>query len=144
PAAKERRDRKRLYAALATFPDQQIVGEALALFLTPGADAREADSMFAAAIPEEAGSVAGWKFLQANYDAVIAKLPRESIGAVPYFGVGFCDAGRRKEVEEFFRTRVEKLPGGPRVLAQVLEGIDLCIAARAAQEPSVRAFLKKY
>ena len=44
----------------------------------------------------------------------------------------------------FFQGRIEKLPGGPRNLAQTLETIDLCIASRTVQEPSVREFLSKY
>jgi len=37
-----------------------------------------------------------------------------------------------------------KFTGGPRILAQVLEGIDLCIAYKNAQEASVTEFLKSY
>ena len=37
-----------------------------------------------------------------------------------------------------------RYPGAPRDYAQVLEGIDLCIAQKTVQEPSVRAFLEKY
>ena len=143
-SAKERRDRKRLYAALATFPDPQLAAEGFALSLAPGTDSREADTMFLAALDEDTGSLAAWKFMTENYDAIISKMPRESTGFTPYFGSGFCDAGRRREVDDFFKNRVEKLPGGPRNLAHVLETIDLCIAARAAQEASVREFLAKY
>ncbi len=143
-AAKERRDRRRLYAALATFPDERLVGEAFALYLAPGTDEREASAMFAAATHDEAGRSAGWKFLQANYDAIIARVPREALGWTPYVAAGFCDAERRRETEEFFRGRVEKLPGGPRNLAKVLESMDVCIALRQVQEPSVREFLAKY
>jgi aminopeptidase N len=142
--AKERRDRKRLYAALATFPDPQLLGEAFALRLSPQTDPREADAMFFAALDDDVGGPAGWKFLTENYDAVIASSPREATGFAPYAGIGFCDAGRRREVEEFFKTRIDKLPGGPRNLAHVLETIDLCVAARAAQEASVREFLRAW
>jgi hypothetical protein len=39
---------------------------------------------------------------------------------------------------------VDKYQGAPRNLAQVLEGIDLCVARKAAQAPSVASFLEKY
>jgi hypothetical protein len=39
---------------------------------------------------------------------------------------------------------VDKYSGAPRNFAQALEGIDLCIAQKTAQEASVRAFLEKY
>ena len=34
--------------------------------------------------------------------------------------------------------------GGPRALAQTLEGIDLCISARKTLAPELTAFLNKY
>jgi alanyl aminopeptidase len=100
--------------------------------------------MFLAALDDGESSLAGWTFLKANYDALMASSPRESTGYAPYAGIGFCDAAGRREVEEFFKGRIDKLPGGPRNLSHVLESIDLCVAARAAQESSVREFLAKY
>jgi hypothetical protein len=41
-----------------------------------------------------------------------------------------------------FQPRVSKFPGAQHTLDQVLEGIDLCIAQTAAQQPQVIAFLK--
>lgn len=63
---------------------------------------------------------------------------------LPYSGGSFCDAASRREVQEFFESRVEPFNGAPRNLAQTLENIDLCIAQKAAQQDSVRAFLEKY
>jgi alanyl aminopeptidase len=71
-------------------------------------------------------------------------MPREISGFLPLIGGEFCDPAHRREVAEFFQERASKLPGGPRNLAQALEGIDLCVASRAAQEPGVREFLKGY
>jgi hypothetical protein len=39
---------------------------------------------------------------------------------------------------------VDKYAGAPRNLAQVLEGINLCVARKAAQGPAVASFLEKY
>jgi alanyl aminopeptidase len=143
-AAKEQRDRRRLYAALVTFPDPQLVAEAYALYLAPASEAREANTMFFAGFGEDASGPVAWRFLTEHYDAILAKMPEFSTGYLPYAGESFCDADRRRELDEFFRTRVEKLPGGKRNLAQVLERIDLCIAARSAQEASIREFLKAW
>jgi alanyl aminopeptidase len=48
------------------------------------------------------------------------------------------------EVEEFFKARAPTWLSGPRALAETLEGIDLCIAAKAAHGPGVAEFLKRY
>ncbi len=43
-----------------------------------------------------------------------------------------------------FADRVKDYNGGPRTLAQTLEGIDLCIAARKSLTPELTAFLNHY
>ena len=58
--------------------------------------------------------------------------------------VSFCDEPHQRDMEAFFKDRSPKLPGGPRMLAQATEEIELCRAYVAAQQPSVDAFLKKY
>ena len=63
---------------------------------------------------------------------------------MPFSGGALCDAPSRDRVQSFFTPLVDKFSGAPRNLAQVLEGIDLCIAQKTAQEPSVKAFLEKY
>jgi len=56
----------------------------------------------------------------------------------------FCDEAHAKDVEAFFTLqRIEKIQGGPRVLAGTLEGIRLCAAKRAKQEPSAREVFAK-
>jgi alanyl aminopeptidase len=57
-------------------------------------------------------------------------------------GRGFCDAQHRQDLEAFFKDKIGQSRGGPRILAQTLERLDLCIALRAAQQDSVTAFLK--
>jgi alanyl aminopeptidase len=47
-------------------------------------------------------------------------------------------------LKNYFQPKVDKFVGAPRALDQVVEGIDLCIANKAAQGPSVAAFLEKY
>jgi alanyl aminopeptidase len=142
--APNRRDRTRLYRALGYFEDKALLREAFALSLDPALDYRETDAAFYGALNGETGRAALWDFVKANFDAIIARMPRETIGGIPYVAEGFCGNERAREVKAFFEGRIEKLPGGPRSLAQALESIELCTAARAAQEPGVVEFLKGY
>ena len=137
-----RRDRARLYSALGSFQDPALLKEAFALTLDPALDYRETDATFFAAIGTSVGRAALWEFVQANFDAIVARMPRETTGQIAYVASGFCDAAKEKEAKSFLSGRVEKLPGGPRNLAQTLEGIQLCIASRTAQEPGVGEFLR--
>jgi alanyl aminopeptidase len=141
---KSRRDQTRLLNAIGSFRDPALTREALAFFLTPAIDSREAYSILFSARRWAGGRQITWDFVKANYDAVLARLPREIADFLPGVGSGFCDASHRSDVAEFFRERAAKIPGGPRTLAQTLETIDLCIALRASQEGSVREFLSGY
>jgi cytosol alanyl aminopeptidase len=89
-----------------------------------------------------------FNFLKAHFDEIASKRPMGGgfdFGSVlPRAGVSFCDTQSKQELQSFFEPQVHRFTGAPRTLAQVLEGIDVCIAEKAAQEPSVVAFLQKY
>jgi cytosol alanyl aminopeptidase len=88
------------------------------------------------------------EFVKAHWDEVLARMPTGGgfdFGSVlPQVGRSYCDAESRDELKSFFQPRVEKFVGAPRALDQTIEAIDLCIANKAAQSPSVAAFLAKY
>lgn len=90
------------------------------------------------AVPENREGL--WSFVQANYDAIVAKLPEEFVGAVPWMASGFCDEARAAEVETFFAPRIASLPGGPRNLAGTVEAIRLCAAQKRLHAPAANAF----
>jgi alanyl aminopeptidase len=87
-------------------------------------------------------------FIKVHFDEIMKGNPNifgNDLGSfLPQAGASFCDARSRYDLQAFFGPRVGKYVGAPRTLAQVVEGIDLCIARKAAQEASVRAFLEKY
>ena len=87
-------------------------------------------------------------FVKAHFDQIAAKMPSggtfEFGSLLPQVGGSFCDLQSRTELQDYFKPNVSKFIGAPRTLDQVLEGIDVCVANKAAQEPSVAAFLQKY
>jgi hypothetical protein len=60
----------------------------------------------------------------------------DSESFLPQVAGGYCDSQHRQEVENFFSGRSTKYTGGPRILTQVLSGIDLPVAYKNAQEAS--------
>jgi aminopeptidase N len=148
----DRRDRRRLISALASFDDPALVGENLQLFLRSDFDPRESGSLLFGggrgrrrrqAIDQTVA------FVKSHYDAIVARVPQGTFAgtdfaaALPWVAADACDEQTRAEVESFFRDRSAKAMGGPRVLAQVVEAIKLCAHSAAAQRDSVAAFLKK-
>jgi alanyl aminopeptidase len=89
-----------------------------------------------------------FEFIKAHFDQIVSGHPNifgNDLGALlPYTGGSFCDPESRHELQAFFGPMVDKYEGAPRNLAQVLEVIDLCVARKAAQAPSVASFLEKY
>ena len=59
-------------------------------------------------------------------------------------GVAQCDAALKAEMAAVFKDRINTLPGGPRVVAQALERLDLCIQQRETHRPGVVQFLRQY
>jgi len=136
--------RGNLIFCLGLFQDPEIVNTALPLALSGEFDVRESfDIMFAPSERRQTRDFA-YDFVKQNWDLLVAKLPTDTGSYVPYVASGYCDAEHRKDAESFFTGRSTKFTGGPRILAQVLEGIDLCIAYKNAQEASVTEFLKSY
>jgi alanyl aminopeptidase len=136
--------RGNLIFCLGLFQDPEIIKTALPIALSGEFDVRESfDILFAPSERRQTRDLA-YDFVKQNWDLLVAKLPTDTGAEVPYVAAGYCDAEHRKDAESFFTGRSTKFTGGPRILAQVLEGIDLCIAYKNAQEASVTEFLKSY
>jgi alanyl aminopeptidase len=148
-AEKDRRSRQSIIGALGSFANPELARAAMQLFLTGNYDAREAGfALLFGPLKYRETRTLPFEFVQQNLDAILTKLPRE-VGEdfaafLPAVGGGFCDASGRRQVEEFFKDRVQSYSGGPRQLAQVLESIDICTALTKVTGPSIEEFLRKY
>jgi alanyl aminopeptidase len=83
-----------------------------------------------------------WQWVQQHGDELIARLPEEHRGGVPFLASNFCSEERAREAEAYFQPRIARLPGGPRNLAGALESVRLCAARLQAHGPAVRALFK--
>ncbi len=151
-AAIQERDhtlRELLLSALGSFRDPQLAAASLDLLLSKDFDLRESfyPLLFGPLAYAETRDVP-FTFVKQHLDTLLKRLPREVgedyAATLPTVGTSFCDEQRRDELDSFFRDRVKDYTGGPRALAQTLEGIDLCISARKTLAPELTAFLNKY
>ena len=83
-------------------------------------------------------------FVKKHFDEIENKLPPAYRPYMAFTVVALCDDSRKAELAAFLKPRIEPLDGGPRALAQALEQMSLCSAARKAQTPGVVAFLSKH
>ncbi len=147
--------RARLVLGLAAFQDPALVQANMALVEAAPVDRRELSRLLLAigGRAREEGQQAKMSSLQAreavfhavsqDFDRFTQGIPQATISALFLTGASFCDANHRQQVDAAFGPRAPKTLGGRRVLAQVLEAIDLCIAARAVQAPSITATLSR-
>jgi alanyl aminopeptidase len=140
----DRQDRGALLEAMSRAKDPKIVEENLKLALTDEFDRREGITLVVGSASEPKNRQMVWDFVKKNYDALVAPLPWRSASAVVRVAAHFCDAEHKKDAADFFSDKASKWPGGPRIIAQTLEDMSLCIAERPAREKNIATFLGKY
>jgi alanyl aminopeptidase len=73
---------------------------------------------------------AAWKWLQANLEGVLKRIPEWAQGRIAAIGTDFCSVEERAQLNDYFGPRINNMGGGPLTLANTLERIDLCLAQR--------------
>jgi alanyl aminopeptidase len=144
----DRQEKQRLVAAMGAFHDRAAIDAGLQAFLTKAVPLVDGLGLLRAGQAYGDTRNLSFQFIKEHYEQITAGNPSifgNDLGSfLPFAGGSFCDAPSRREEQEFFAPLVDKYTGAPRNLAQVLESIDLCIAQKAAQQDSVKAFLEKY
>jgi len=141
--------RQSLIYAMTAFRDPAAIEAGMNALLTGDVPFIEGSRLLSNGQQQAATRGLALAFLKSHWDEVVAKMPTGGgfdFGSTLPSAVGasYCDAASRDELKSFFAPRVGKFTGAPRALDQVIEGIDLCIANKAAQGPGVAAFLAKY
>jgi cytosol alanyl aminopeptidase len=144
----DRHDRARMLEAMGRFRDPAAIQAGMQAVLSGDIPFMEGTGLLFAGQMDERTRKLAFQFLKANFDEIAKKRPAgggfDGGALFPYVGTSYCDAQSKAELQSFFAPRIDQFTGGPRILEQVLESIDVCIANKAAQEPSVIAFLKHY
>ncbi len=145
----DRQEKQRLIGAMSSFHDPAAINAGMQAVLSktiPLADGFTLLLSSGQSFPDTRKMP--FQFIKAHFDEIMKDHPSifgNDMGAyLPFAGGSFCDAESRRDVQSFFAPKVDQYAGAPRNLAQVLEGIDLCIARKAAQQDSVKTFLEKY
>ncbi|MFP2932066.1 ERAP1-like C-terminal domain-containing protein, partial [Pyxidicoccus sp. 3LG] len=143
---KERKTRQHLLGGLGSFTDPALAKQSLGLILDKRLDPRETMWLMFAASQNVRTQPVAFEFVKENYDRIAgdspdARLPQEAAGRMSFVAAGFCDAEKRQQAADFFTERNARAPGGPRMLAQMLEIVDQCTSLKAAQGSSVESFL---
>ena len=105
---------------------------------------RQSNTVISGLINSKLHGDATWDWLKENFATFVErKVPDVRLGGMPGFARGFCSNARRNEVENFFKSQADIIPGYERSLAQSLESIELCSALKSAKLEELTQALKK-
>ncbi len=145
---KDRQVQRRILGAMMSFRDPASLQTGYAAILSGEVPFIEGAQLLFAGQGQASTRKLAFEYMQAHFDELAAKRPQgggfDAGSRFPAVGQSYCDAQSKAELQSYFEPRIAKFTGGPRALAQTLEGIDLCTATKAAQEASVVAFLRNY
>ena len=134
-------DQYQYLGALAYFEDPSLRKRTLEYALSSDIRAQDAPMVVQFLMQRPAAGEDTWEHLKSNWEHVERSLGIFQgipgvIGSLQYL----CDAGSRKEIDEFFREH--SAAGIDRALRRTLESIQRCTATRSAQAKSLEAFLR--
>ena len=139
-----RRERADIYAALGSFRAPALAQAARELWLSPDHDLREIMSAGRSRGRTEALRDGVFAFLTEHFDAIAAKMPKESVIGFPRMFQGACSAREAQQLERFFTPLTKTYTGMDKTLTQSLESVRLCARYRDSQHSSLQSFLKQY
>jgi alanyl aminopeptidase len=124
-----------LMGALASTTDPALLDRVLTLGIGASVKSGEMTRLFFGAADHPGNHAAIWAFVQKHYDALLNKAPSVWQGKIAFFGSSaLCSEAGADELQGFFADRVKDLEGGPRALAQGVEGVKLCAAKVAKHQ----------
>lgn len=130
-ASTSRASRPRSLSALGATHDPALGERARNYGLTPAVAVGELPYLYLSHVAEPENVGPFWLWLQANFDALAARLPDQYQSfPVRFAAVGRCSASQADELRTWLTPRAGKLIGGERTLAQWLEAITQCAALR--------------
>ncbi len=128
--------------ALSEFRGPELAGRVLELAISPAVRNQDAPHVISAVLGNPANQDFAWQWIKAHW-ADVEKQITMSSGPEIVGGAGsFCDAGRRDDVQRFFTEH--KVPSSERLLKQVTERINACIAYRGHQQSNLASWLGQH
>ena len=131
--AKDSTTRIDIDVALGNFRAPDLLWRAFELALGDGQDFREAREIYdgASDLPDNAPALLG--FVIQRFDELASRQSEDAVARMPRWHAKLCTLQDRALLQAHYQERVATVAGGPRNLAQTLEAIDICIAARKLQ-----------
>ena len=127
---------------LAAFTNPQLLQRTLDYAISPDVRSQDALQLVTAVLGNPAGQQLAWGFIRNNWAALEKAggpfASAEVVGATS----GFCDAGLRDQVTEFFAAH--KVAAAERTYKQSIERINNCVDLKSQQETQLASWLGQH
>ena len=127
---------------LAAFTNPQLLQRTLDYAISPDVRSQDALQLVTAVLGNPAGQQLAWGFIRNNWTALEKAggpfASAEVVGATS----GFCDAGLRDQVTEFFTAH--KVAAAERTYKQSIERINNCVDLKSQQETQLASWLGQH
>ncbi len=132
-----------IFYALSRVIDPDQARRVLELMLDPAADLKASPYLPNRLARDPRTRPVAAAFVREHFAELLPRLG-EDVGAYWVYALTrSCDPAQRDEVAAWAEANIAPLPGGPRIVAQALEGMDQCIAERPGRAAEVEAWLAK-
>jgi len=128
--------------ALTEFSDPQLLERTLDYAVSPEVRSQDTVGLIARVIDNPAGEKLGWAFARAHWSQIEETFGGFGGGGIVSATSGFCDAGMRDEVKDFFTSH--KVPAAERTLKQSLERVTYCTDLKAQQSSHLAGWLQHH
>ncbi|HEY0197019.1 MAG TPA: M1 family metallopeptidase [Rhodanobacter sp.] len=129
--------RNAMLAGLSAANDPAVAEEVRNFALNPQVKVGEMAMLLTGGRNTEAGRNASWQWFTSHYPQILKRTGSFSGGRLPGLAArGGCSAPEVERLQAFFKARANDAAGIERGLAQTSEGIQLCSALKAKQDPS--------
>jgi len=127
------------FYTLSSFSDPQLLQRTLSYAISPDVRSQDSLGLIGSVMANPAGEKLAWDFVRSHWaDVEKAGGPFASAQVVTSAG-GFCDAGYRDEVKDFFSAH--KAAAAERSFRQSMERINNCVDLKSQQSNQLAAWL---
>ena len=144
-ASKNPRSPEEYYMYLFTLPrfgNPDLLRRTLELAISPDVRSQDALQLVGGVMANPAGVKLAWDFIQSHWDAVAKAGGPFASAEVVGDTSGFCDAGMRDQVKEFFAAH--QVAAAERTYKQSIERINNCIDLKSQQETQLASWLGQH
>jgi Peptidase family M1 domain/Peptidase M1 N-terminal domain/ERAP1-like C-terminal domain len=125
------------------YAEAAVASNALALTLEPALEVQSAARVIFEQMANPRTREAAWQWFGAHEEAAVGRVPAMFQSFYASVGDSFCSAPERQSFNAVLGARLRALNGGELAVDRTLEGIDSCIALRAALGDSVTLTLQE-